>query len=74
MYVCLCHGVTDRAIREAAQAGVSSVSELAQTLHVATCCGRCAALAQDLLAAARQAVARAAPADGCPAGEQAVAS
>ena len=74
MYVCLCHGVTDRAIRQAAQAGVSSVFELAQTLRVATCCGRCAELAQDLLATARQAAAHAAPAGGWPAGERAVAT
>ena len=52
MYVCLCHGVTDRAIRQAAQAGACSLTELAQTLRVATCCGKCADLAQALLEAA----------------------
>ena len=30
MYVCLCHGVTDRAIRQAARDGVSSFEELQQ--------------------------------------------
>jgi bacterioferritin-associated ferredoxin len=57
MYVCVCHAVTDRAIRHAAQAGARSLAELAQTLRVATGCGKCAALAQDLLAAADRAVA-----------------
>lgn len=52
MYVCLCHGVTDKAIRQAAQAGACSLVELAQTLRVATCCGKCADLAQTLLDAA----------------------
>ena len=52
MYVCVCHGVTDRAIRQAAQAGACSLTELAQTLRVATCCGKCADLAQTLLKAA----------------------
>ena len=52
MYVCVCHGVTDRAIRQVAQAGACSLAELAQTLRVATCCGKCADLAQTLLEAA----------------------
>ncbi len=55
MYVCLCHGVTDKAIRQAAQAGACSLVELAQTLRVATCCGKCADLAQTLLEAADRA-------------------
>lgn len=55
MYVCICHGVTDKAIRQAAQAGACSLVELAQTLHVATCCGKCADLAQTLLDAADRA-------------------
>lgn len=55
MYVCLCHGVTDRAIREAAHAGACSLAELAQSLRVATCCGRCADLAQTLLEVAERA-------------------
>lgn len=57
MYVCVCHAVTDRAIRQAAQAGACSLSELARTLRVATGCGKCATLAQDLLAASDRAVA-----------------
>jgi bacterioferritin-associated ferredoxin len=55
MYVCVCHGVTDRAIARAAQEGASSLGELAQSLRVATCCGKCAELAQSLLKTADQA-------------------
>jgi bacterioferritin-associated ferredoxin len=57
MYVCVCHAVTDRAIRAAAQSGACSLAELAQTLRVATGCGKCASLAQDLLAASDRSVA-----------------
>ncbi|WP_448509311.1 (2Fe-2S)-binding protein [Immundisolibacter sp.] len=52
MYVCVCHGVTDKAISQAAQAGACSLAELARTLRVATGCGKCAELAQTLLEAA----------------------
>lgn len=55
MYVCVCHGVTDSAIAQAAQEGACSLGELAQSLRVATCCGKCAELAQSLLKAADQA-------------------
>ncbi|HAP51551.1 MAG TPA: (2Fe-2S)-binding protein, partial [Marinobacter adhaerens] len=34
MYVCLCHGVTDREIREAADNGVSSMRQLGKELGV----------------------------------------
>ena len=54
MYVCVCHGVTDRAIARAAQEGASSLGELAQSLRVATCCGKCAELAQSLLKSDRR--------------------
>ncbi|HEY0676549.1 MAG TPA: (2Fe-2S)-binding protein [Immundisolibacter sp.] len=60
MYVCVCHGVTDGAIRQAAQAGACSLAELAQTLRVATCCGKCAEQAQDVLAGREHAQAPAA--------------
>lgn len=55
MYVCVCHGVTDSAIARAAQEGACSLGELAQSLRVATCCGKCAELAQSLLQAADRA-------------------
>jgi len=49
MYVCLCHGVTDRDIREAAENGVSSMRQLGKELGVGTQCGRCACTARDIL-------------------------
>ena len=49
MYVCVCRGVTDRAIRSAAENGARSVKELQGSLGVASECGRCARCAHDLL-------------------------
>jgi len=49
MYVCLCHGITDRHVREAAEAGVSSLGELAALTGCGTGCGSCGEVAQNLL-------------------------
>lgn len=49
MYVCLCHGVTDRDIRKAAEKGVTTVRQLGRELGVGTQCGRCASMARDIL-------------------------
>lgn len=49
MYVCLCHGVTDREIREAADNGVTSMRQLGKELGVGRQCGRCAATAREIL-------------------------
>ncbi|WP_372987636.1 bacterioferritin-associated ferredoxin [Marinobacter sp.] len=53
MYVCLCHGVTDREIREAAENGVSSMRQLGKELGVGTQCGRCASTAREILRESR---------------------
>lgn len=42
MYVCICKAVTDREIRQAAELGANSLSELQECLGVATGCGKCA--------------------------------
>lgn len=47
MYVCLCHGVTERKIREAARNGVASFEALQAATGVATCCGACREYAED---------------------------
>ncbi|MFO1385266.1 MAG: bacterioferritin-associated ferredoxin [Chitinivorax sp.] len=49
MYVCLCHAVTDRQIRDAVVNGCDSMRDLRNELGVATQCGRCACHARDLL-------------------------
>ena len=49
MYVCVCHAVTDRQIREAAQGGARTLKDLRRELNVASDCGRCASCAHDCL-------------------------
>ena len=56
MYVCLCHGVTDRRIREAAVAGARDLADLSAMTGCATGCGSCAQLATELLAEHRAAL------------------
>ncbi len=62
MYVCLCKGVTDRQVRDAAAAGARSVSEVSLACGAGTGCGGCHPLLARLLAACP--VARCAE-DGC---------
>jgi len=47
MYVCLCHAVTERKIREAARNGVSSFEALQAATGVSTCCGACREYAEE---------------------------
>ncbi|MCC2616203.1 bacterioferritin-associated ferredoxin [Aestuariibacter halophilus] len=50
MYVCLCHGITDRAIKKAVtEQGVGSVRELKEQLGVGSQCGRCVQMAQQII-------------------------
>ena len=49
MYVCPCHGVTDREIREAAENGVTSMRQLGKEMGVGRQCGRCASTAREIL-------------------------
>ena len=49
MYVCLCHGVTDTAIRQAASEGVSTFRELTFKTGCGSQCGSCAPFARSIL-------------------------
>ncbi|MFN8835328.1 MAG: bacterioferritin-associated ferredoxin [Betaproteobacteria bacterium] len=60
MYVCLCNAVTERQIREAVDEGVRSMRALRQQLGVASCCGRCAPYARQVLEETRACTASAA--------------
>jgi bacterioferritin-associated ferredoxin len=53
MYVCICHGITDKAIRDAASAGVGSLVELTMRTGCASGCGSCADFAEQLLCEAQ---------------------
>jgi bacterioferritin-associated ferredoxin len=50
MYVCICHGVTDRAIRNAAEDSCRDVEELTMLTGCGSTCGNCLPLAAEILA------------------------
>lgn len=49
MFVCVCNAVTDREIRACAELGVVTLEDLRTHIGVASCCGRCARTAEQLL-------------------------
>lgn len=50
MYVCLCHNVTDKDIRQLVHTeGVTTMRELREHLGVATQCGKCSRCAKEVL-------------------------
>lgn len=49
MYVCVCHAVTDRQMRQAAAEGVCSLRGLRESLGLGSGCGRCIPEARRLL-------------------------
>ena len=53
VYVCLCNGVTDHQIREAAASGVRSVAELTMRTGCGATCGSCLEMAAAMLEPAR---------------------
>lgn len=53
VYVCICNGITDHQIREAAEAGCASVTELTMRTGAGANCGSCLDLAAEVLSQAR---------------------
>jgi bacterioferritin-associated ferredoxin len=49
MYVCVCHAVTDRDIREEVERGACSLFDVQCRLPVASCCGRCEETARQVI-------------------------
>ena len=49
MYICVCHGVTDRQIRRAVEQGATTFGEVQMQLPVGACCGRCEPAARELI-------------------------
>lgn len=64
MYVCMCNGVTEAAIRRAARAGIRTLSELAMSTGCTAGCGCCLETAEVTLRDAVSAELQAARADG----------
>lgn len=53
VYVCLCYGITERQVREAAAAGCETLPELTARTGCGGGCGCCAELARQILAETR---------------------
>ena len=49
VYVCVCNAISDHEIRGAVALGARSLDDLRGMLGVATCCGRCADCAADIV-------------------------
>jgi bacterioferritin-associated ferredoxin len=49
MYVCVCHAITDRQIREVVDRGADSLGAVQACLPVASCCGSCEKSACELI-------------------------
>ena len=56
MYVCICNGVTDRDIRQAAEAGCRSLAELTMRTGCGATCGTCLDTAAAILEASQSAI------------------
>ena len=61
MYVCICNAITDKQIREAADAGVRDLWQLQAELGVASNCGSCKEHASEILREKRQETRRVEP-------------
>lgn len=49
MIVCVCHNVSDKTIRNAADRGMRTMPALRESLGVGTCCGKCHGCAKTVL-------------------------
>jgi bacterioferritin-associated ferredoxin len=49
MYVCVCHGISDKRLNQAIQEGARSFEQLQARTGVATCCGACEPCARQVL-------------------------
>ena len=49
MIVCICHNVSDKAIRQAIASGAESLHEVRSQLNVGSCCGKCLPCAKTIV-------------------------
>lgn len=49
MYVCICHGISDKRLREEVECGARRFEDLQARTGVATCCGACEPFARELV-------------------------
>ncbi|QYJ90559.1 MULTISPECIES: bacterioferritin-associated ferredoxin [Shewanella] len=51
MYVCLCHAITDKQIKEAVDQGDMSLADVKRRLGVGNQCGKCSKMATEIIQA-----------------------
>lgn len=51
MYICVCHAISDRQIRDVVDRGAESLCQVQAHLPVASCCGRCEDSAREIIEA-----------------------
>jgi len=49
MYICLCHGVTDKKIEQTIDDGATTMRELTKELKVGSQCGKCCGCTKKIL-------------------------
>jgi bacterioferritin-associated ferredoxin len=49
MYICLCHGIRDRELRDAVERGAETFEALQASTGVSTCCRTCEPTAREVL-------------------------
>jgi bacterioferritin-associated ferredoxin len=49
MYVCVCHGISEKRLQQAILEGVRSFEQLQTRTGIATCCGACEPCARQML-------------------------
>jgi bacterioferritin-associated ferredoxin len=49
MYVCICHGITERQIHRAVEQGARTLGDVQMKLPVGACCGRCQDCAREVI-------------------------
>jgi bacterioferritin-associated ferredoxin len=49
MYVCVCHGITERQIQGVVAQGARTLGDVQMTLPVGGCCGRCEDCAREVI-------------------------
>lgn len=54
MIVCICHNISDKAIRQALNDGARSMHDIRAQLGVGSCCGKCNGFAKTLVRAHRE--------------------
>ncbi len=54
MFVCICHGINEKAIQQAVSDGAKNVRDVRRTLNIGSQCGQCVRQAHQVIEQAKQ--------------------